>query len=73
MKFKNGDIVIGNEKADKLYFITKKGYIGKIVNIVVRNENDGLIFTVIPDCFDLLDPPKEISEKEEAEFAAMIF
>lgn len=78
MKFKIGDIVIGNGKASKCYSITKGGCIGTVVDIfdeliVIRNENDGLTYTVNSDCFDLLNLPKEISKEEEAEFAAMIF
>lgn len=33
-KFKVGDKVIGNELADKTYTITKKGWIGKVIEIV---------------------------------------
>lgn len=79
MKFKIGDIVIGNEKADECYSITKKGWVGTVVNIFdeslieVRDETIGATFAVISECFDFLNPPNKISEEEEAEFAAMIF
>ena len=78
MKFKNGDIVIGNEKAGECYYITNKGWVGTVVNvlndhIVVKDETTGATFMVMPECFGFLNPQKEISEEEEAEFATMIF
>lgn len=60
-KFKIGDIVIGNDLADSRYNITRKGWIGKVVDIIsnytiaVEGTNDrGKVSTywVAPNCFD---------------------
>lgn len=66
-KVKIGDIVIGNEKANKTYAYTRKGAIGKVRAIFdksiavdfISSTLDGTPFTtsfdVDPDCFDLVE------------------
>jgi hypothetical protein len=59
-KFKVGDFVIGNDLADKSYYVTNKGWKGVVTN--VRNSSINVkclrtekIYTVLnPHCFDLL-------------------
>ena len=38
MKFKIGDIVIGNAKASERYSVTKEGFIGEVIGIEPENE-----------------------------------
>lgn len=65
-KFKAGDIIIGNEKATKMYTITKQGWVGIVTevhfgegfNLIIAKhvngtEQIGPFFTLDPDCFDL--------------------
>lgn len=52
-KFKIGDVVIGNDKADKEYFVTKKGYIGKVTDNDGKNICLDNMYWVDPECFDI--------------------
>lgn len=57
-KFKVGDLVIGNEKADDMYTITRTGWRGEVVSvngdtIVVRQRGDSANLTVKSEAFDL--------------------
>lgn len=60
-KFKVGDKVIGNDKAERFHNITNKGWIGEVSGVYsdgiirVKNEHfpDGLM--AYASCFDLLD------------------
>lgn len=57
MKFKAGDIVIGNENAC-VYNVTKEGWIGTVeeadeYRMTVVDKNDGEKYRVSIDCFDL--------------------
>jgi len=69
-KFKIGDVVIGNDLADKDYSTTKKGWIGIVRDIVHQDlikvssveidrgtvvPNSDETFSVDPNCFDYLD------------------
>lgn len=63
MKFKVGDKVIGNEKADATYAVTRKGWTGVVVNVFkttieVRGKGrtcDETTYVVDANCFDLCD------------------
>ena len=63
-KFKVGDKVIGNDKAE-IYLITNKGWIGKVLNVLddetikVKDEAIPCGFTVSTSCFDLLERKNE--------------
>lgn len=67
-KFRVGDWVIGNDKADKEYAITNKGWVGRVASIPyegtirVCTEDDDYGFTVDSDCFDYYIKPEK-SEK----------
>lgn len=73
-KFKVGDIVIGNEKANKTYAYTRKGAIGKVRAIFdksiavdfISSTLDGTpcttSFDVDPDCFDLVEFKEDETE-----------
>lgn len=63
MKFKIGDKVIGNEKANR-YGITKKGWVGTVIrisafaNAIDACGEDGRIFKhLFSDAFDLFEEP----------------
>lgn len=64
-KFKVGDKVIGNDKADLNYNITRKGWIGEVSSVIdnsyvkVRNEYSIGRFPVHSSCFDLLERKSE--------------
>lgn len=63
-KFKVGDKVIGNEKADEEYCITTQGWIGEVVEIKADGEiyvksERGSSFWVMEECFDLYEEKKE--------------
>lgn len=61
-KFKVGDMVIGNDKADRSYSVTTKGWVGKV--IFVSKDGSGIRVTgvgvtdcpVDVSCFDLYKP-----------------
>lgn len=67
-KFNEGDWVIGNDKADEKYAVTRKGVIGQVmsndlwcvfnemINIEVKIKGKLKKYTVDPDCFDLYIP-----------------
>ena len=67
-KFKVGDMVIGNEKADVEYHITKKGWIGKVIATRSDRKNSDIVavgsgidggdveFHLKSECFDLYAP-----------------
>lgn len=64
-KFKVGDKVIGNEKANDNYGITGKGWIGYVIEIfedgqirVSEEATDKHGYTVDPDCFDKIEEKK---------------
>lgn len=72
-KFKVGDLVIGNDKADSEYNVTRKGWIGKVERINcfsfpwyaqdeyirVSSKNDpSKKYVVRADAFDLYEPHK---------------
>lgn len=61
-KFKPGDIVIGNEKANDKYGFTVKGYVGKVLDVYDDDsfeiQYDGSSFKVLYECFDLYEPNK---------------
>lgn len=68
-KFVVGDKVIGNEKAQKKYLFTEKGWVGKVLEVcessdggqsikVKSIENDDK-FWVEAECFDIYSPEKE--------------
>ena len=69
-KFRVGDWVIGNDKADSHYAITTKGWVGRVASIPyegtirVCTEDDDYGFTVDSDCFDYYIK-SEKSEKSE--------
>lgn len=64
-KFKVGDVVIGNEKANQ-YSVTTEGYIGLVTGLGEHDSNNILVkpldrddhegFEVRSDCFDLKAP-----------------
>ena len=65
-KFKVGDKVIGNDKAEIIYNITKKGWIGEVVkdygdgDILVKSEKEPQRpFVVDNRCFDILGRKSE--------------
>lgn len=79
-KFKVGDIVIGNEKAN-CYSITRPGWIGKVVRLynegyigVIQNGIDrwDKVYPVLPEAFDLFET-NAVSEQTEKEFEDLIF
>lgn len=66
-KFKVGDIIIGNSKANRYFTVTKEGWIGIVVkasasgNIVAkpRDSTSDRCYDGLPsDCFDLYDDHK---------------
>lgn len=75
-KFKVGDMVIGNEKANK-YVISGEGFISVVthlhpelgrkgdiqISIMPGLQDSGLTFSVDEDCFDLYEPEKKSVKK----------
>lgn len=61
-RFKVGDLVIGNEKAN-IYCVTKEGWIGKVTQIgegaFMAMGEDGRQYALIYEYFDLLPPKLE--------------
>ena len=60
MKFKIGDIVIGNKKANR-YNFTTEGWIGEVVKVLPNSftgnsTTHGRWAGLDYDCFDLYDP-----------------
>jgi hypothetical protein len=59
-KFKAGDVVRGNKKANGRYAVTKEGWIGEVLSnnddgSIRAQGNDGRIFPDLdPECFDLV-------------------
>lgn len=72
-KFKIGDKVIGNEKANR-YGITREGWFGKVVGVkddvkIEVRSGDGSSFWVDPDCFNLYEEkPVKKSFKRESDY-----
>lgn len=68
MKFKVGDTVIGNDMADIKYLITKKGYIGRVLNVRFNDEDDIQIgpggWWVCSRHFDLYRPAVTVSDDD---------
>lgn len=69
-KFKVGDKIVGNVKANKDYGITVEGWKGEVVKIKgygkieVRGERDGNYYTVLSRCFDkVVVEPKTSTKK----------
>lgn len=63
-KFKVGDVVIANKKANEGYLITREGWIGKVTYICNDREikvcDDGIHnWTVDVSCFDLYRPTSD--------------
>lgn len=64
-KFKVGDMVVGNDKANEQYSITKKGWVGKVTFInedgsVIRVTGFGIINCPVDvSCFDLYRPTSD--------------
>lgn len=74
MKFKIGDRVIGNEKADREYHITKKGYIGKVTDTDKGSRSDIKLndeHWVSSSCFDLYQPIKEVEDLQFADILTL--
>jgi len=68
-KFKVGDKVIGNQRANNTYSITREGYIAKVINTreycgvpQIHIQNSSADFWVDEDCFDLYSESKKITE-----------
>lgn len=65
-KFKVGDKVIGNKKADEYYNITCCGWAGYVCGVqgpyifVSKSEDGSCKFSVDPDCFDLVTENSKI-------------
>ena len=60
-KFKVGDIVIGNEKANIEYGITKQGWKGRVIAahtdfFIAEGWDDKVFYHLLYDCFDLYNP-----------------
>lgn len=72
-KFRVGDLVIGNDKADCEYAITKTGWVGRVVaipyegtiRVCPEDETDDCEFSVDSDCFDYYIKPEK-SEKPKS-------
>lgn len=65
MKFKVGDKVIGNKKANDLYVITKEGWAGTVVkvendHIDVKEDNGYTFSNLNAECFDLVNGSQKI-------------
>ena len=63
MKFRKGDIVIGNDTASLHYYITKKDWTGEVVDVkdercfTAKSTGSGIPFYGLnTSCFDLLTP-----------------
>ena len=54
-KFKIGDIVIGNDRADDTYSITRKGYKGTVTDVLKNGKIKVNHFSVLEECFDLFE------------------
>ena len=61
-KFKVGDKIIGNGKGDRYYTVTRKGWIGVVVNIPSSEhiyakpiDGDRVYDNLVSSCFDLYD------------------
>jgi hypothetical protein len=71
-KFKVGDIVIGNSKANDQYTVTVEGWSGTVIDInsdgyIKIKGNDiyrnGLTYWVDPSCFDLAPKKQKVQEE----------
>lgn len=66
-KFKVGDRVVGNSKANAYYGLTKKGWKGYVVKVYDHSKisvcsiamGDDICFDVKSDCFDLVETAAE--------------
>jgi hypothetical protein len=61
-KFKIGEVIVGNDKANGKYSITKKGWIGRVISegridttVIVKSLSSKSTFEVMSDCFDSSD------------------
>lgn len=59
-KFKVGDLVIGNDLADKHYCITCKGYKGIVTDVLNNGKIKVNHFSVLEECFDLFEEEEKI-------------
>jgi hypothetical protein len=72
-KFKVGDKVIGNQRANNTYSITQEGYIAKVIDTreycgvpqIHIEQNSSADFWVDEDCFDLYSKSKTNEEITE--------
>jgi len=65
MKFKVGDKIIGNEKADDIYTWTKKGWEGVVTEVRGDGFHAGAHWNLSYDCFDLVEEPLKVGDKVE--------
>lgn len=63
-KFKPGDVIVANEKANRFYTITSKGWIGTVVKVdetdhvhaVAKNSTSSRVYDgLLASCFDLYE------------------
>ena len=70
-KFKVGDKVVGNDKANLNYALTRKGWVGEVVYVIdddyvaVRSEYSTNKFVVNSICFDLLERKREHESEQK--------
>lgn len=63
MKFRKGDIIVGNDMADIHYYITRKGWTGEVVEIedeqcftAKSTEDISIFYGLDESCFNLFTP-----------------
>lgn len=79
-KFRVGDLVIGNDKADCEYAITKTGWVGRVVaipyegtiRVCPEDETDDCEFSVDSDCFDYYIKPEKSEKPKPKRYTASV-
>lgn len=66
-KFKVGDKVIGNKRANNAYALTRQGFIGTVIgyiekSLVIQDEEYSIKYYVNEQCFDLIVENEEVIE-----------
>lgn len=79
-KFRVGDLVIGNDKADCEYSITTKGWVGRVIaipyegtiRVCAENEDDEIGLSVDSDCFDYYIKPEKSEKPKPKRYTASV-